>query len=68
VLTTAPAPCAIITGSTCRSPRKTPFTFTAITASNIASSWSTRGRTWPSMPALLKKQWMQPQAAIAAAT
>ncbi len=40
VLTTAPDFCCSITGSTWRRPRKTPLTLTAMTWSNIASSYS----------------------------
>ena len=40
----APLSACSITGSTCRIPRNTPFTFTPITASNMSSSYSARGR------------------------
>src|SRR6516165_3911757 len=48
VLTTAPLPWRIISGNTWRRPRKTPFTFTPITASNMASSYSEVGASLPS--------------------
>ena len=60
VFTIAPRFCFSITGSTWRRPRNTPFTFTLITASNIASSYSAVGATLPSMPALLWKQSIVP--------
>ena len=60
VLTMAPWPCFSITGNTWRMPRNTPFRLTPITASNIASSYSCVGAILPSMPALLKKQSIEP--------
>ena len=60
VFTTVPLSCFSMIGSTYFMPRNTPVRFTPITAFQVSSSYSVIGVTFPSIPALLKKQSMRP--------
>ncbi|MND07502.1 hypothetical protein D3C83_295150 [compost metagenome] len=61
-------PPSFISGNAYLQPSQTPRTLTAITWSNFSSGYSAIGFTTPSIPALLKKTSIFPNASTALAT